>query len=136
MSGHVLQVKGIFDFHEERGLLRAAAANHHAGDEVLGGADHASARLDDSRFFSRDFLDRVAEIIFVVEINLRDDRDFRQQNVRRIEAPAHAGFAHGKLRARAGEIHEGNRRHALEKSGMRGEASGGQQFLDGRRGRA
>ena len=66
----------------------------------------------------------------MVEINLRDDGDFRQQNVGRVQAPAHAGFAHGELRARAGEIHEGDRRHALEKSGMRGEASGGEQFLD------
>ena len=87
-------------------------------------------------FSPGDFLDRVAEIIFVVEINLRDDRDFRQENVGRVQAPAHAGFAHGKLRARAGEIHEGDRRDALEKSGMRGEASGGEQFLDGCRGRA
>src|SRR5579862_1228270 len=132
LGGNVFEVKSVFNFHEKSGLFRTAAANHHTGDVVLGGADHAGAGLDDPRLFRRDFLDRVAEIIFVVEIDLGDHGDFGQKNIRRVQAPAHAGLTDGELRARAGEIHECDRGDALEKSGMRGKATGGEQFLDGR----
>jgi hypothetical protein len=59
-NGHIFEIKSVLDFHEEGRLLRAAAPDDHAGDEVFGGADHARARLDNSRFFRGDFFDRVA----------------------------------------------------------------------------
>ena len=43
---------------------------------MTGGADHPGARLDDAGLFRGDFLEGMAEEIFVIEIDLRDDGDF------------------------------------------------------------
>src|SRR5215469_9706443 len=97
---------------------------------MLGCAHHASPWLDNPGLLSRDFLDRMTEIIFVIEINLRDDGDFGEQDVGRIEPPAHARLAHGKLDARRCKMHEGDRCYALEKRGMRGEAARSEKLFN------
>ena len=98
---------------------------------MLRGADHPRARLDDAGLFRGDFLDGMAEKIFVIEIDLRDDGDFRQQDVRGVETPAHADFAHRKFRRpRAAKYIEGHGGDALEKCRVRGQRPRGEQFLD------
>ena len=67
----------VLDFHQERGLVRHALADHNACDQVLSGADYAGTGLNDAGLLRRDFLDRMTQIVFVVEINLRDHGDVR-----------------------------------------------------------
>ena len=123
--------KCVLDFDQERILLRGAALDDDAGNQMLRGADHARAGLDDASLLPRDFLDRMAQKIFVIEINLRDYRDFRQQNVRGIEAAAHADFAvTAKSDASFREILKRQGRDALKKRRVRGEESTGEQLLD------
>jgi hypothetical protein len=96
--GHVFQIKMRFRF--PRGTRTARTRRR-----ITTRAMRCSAALTTRApglmmpaFSPGDFLDRMAQIIFVIEIDLRDDGDFRQQNIRRIQAPAHAGFANGKFR--------------------------------------
>jgi len=78
-------------------LLRDATPDHDARDQMFGGADDASPRLDDAGLFRGNFLDGMAEIVFVVEINLRDHGDFGRQNVCSVQPAAHPDFANREL---------------------------------------
>ncbi len=51
-----------------------------------------AVRLDDAGFFAGDLLDGMAEKIFVVEIDRRDDGDFGHDDVGGVEAAAQANF--------------------------------------------
>jgi hypothetical protein len=54
-----------------------ASKNHFAGFGPLLGKDRWHSRLQDSRFFRRDLVQRVAQKVFVVEIDAGDDGDKR-----------------------------------------------------------
>ena len=73
---------------------------------MAGGAHHPGVGLDDAGFFGGDLLDGVAEKIFVIEINLRDDGDFGSDDVGGIQAAAHAHFEDGDVHFLLREITE------------------------------
>jgi hypothetical protein len=54
--------------------------------------DHRHAGLDDAGFFRRDFFQRVAEPLLVVERDVGDDAGQRRDDVGRVEPSAEAGF--------------------------------------------
>ena len=60
-------------------------------------AHHPGARLDDAGLLAGDLFDGMAEEIFVIEIDLRDHGDFRNDHVGGIQAAAHADFDHGEI---------------------------------------
>ena len=82
-------------------------------------------------FLRGDFFDRMAEKIFVIEINRRDDRDFRFDDIGGVEAAAEADFVNGKIHEVLCESKKGQSRNALEESWMRSELSTGHQRFDG-----
>ena len=92
--------------------------------------DRRHARLEDSSFLTGDFFQRVAEEIFVVEINAGNDRYGGRKNVRGIEASAEANFENAGFDAFAREIFECHGREAFEIRRMRAELMGSEQLLD------
>src|ERR1700690_651905 len=69
-------------------------------------AYNPGARLDNSRFFACDFLNRVPEKILVVKIDWRDDGSLRLHDVGGVEAPAHSHFINRNVDAARGECHK------------------------------
>jgi len=66
----------------------------------------------------------------VVEINRRDDGDFRRHDICGIQAPAHSRFINRKINFEVGESNKGQRRYAFEKRGMCCELAGSHQRFD------
>src|SRR5258708_708771 len=81
-------------------------------------------------FFKSDFREGVAEKVFVVEIDARNDGDDGRKNVSGIEAAAEADFKHAECNALAGERLESHGRYTFEISGMRTKFAGGEEFFD------
>src|SRR5207249_7182865 len=74
----------------------------------------------------------MAEEVFVVEIDARDDGDQGRKNVGGIEAAAESDFEHSKLNAVAGEGFKCDCCNTCEIGGMRAQFAGEKQFFDQR----
>jgi len=75
----------------------SARANHFADFRKLLGKDEWYSLFQDSGFFGCDFFKGVAEEIFMVEIDARDDGDKRREHVGGVEAAAEADFEDGEF---------------------------------------
>src|SRR4029077_6444687 len=72
----------------------------------------------------------MAEEVFVIEIDARDDADLRDDNVRGIKPSPESSLENCELHAGFGEVYECDRGHAFEKSGMRSQRAVGEQSFD------
>jgi len=86
--------------------------------------------LQDTGLFGCDFVQRVAQKIFVVEIDAGDDGNDRVKNVGGIESATEADFENAKFDARASERFECHGGDAFEIGGVRAEFSVGEESFD------
>src|SRR5438445_2738216 len=75
--------------------------------------DDGNARLDDSRFFTGDFAQRVAEKIFVVKVHARDNADLWRDDICGIQPSAEACFKNRKFDVGIREVRNRDPRDAL-----------------------
>src|SRR5580658_3603475 len=108
------------EFEQASVLLFTASRDRTARFGTLGGAQHGGIWLDDAGFLARNFFQRMAEIGFVIEINLRDHRNFGDDDARRIKAAAHSDFVHREFHTGLREGIESDRGETFEKCRMRG----------------
>src|SRR5260370_28304531 len=80
-----------------------ASENHFTGFRQLLGKNERHTGLEDSGFLAGDFGEGVAEEVFVVEIDTRDDRDDRRKDIGGIEATAEADLEHAEVNSLASE---------------------------------
>lgn len=126
----------LIDAKDFRGLDNGAAEtfsaikNHFAGLGTLFGEDERHARFKNSRFFSRDFREGVAEKILVVEIDTRDDGDDRRQDVGGIQAAAEADFEDREFHPLSGKVFESHGGDTFEISRVSPQFAGSEKFLD------
>src|SRR6202008_1868306 len=99
---------------------------------ALFGDHHRYSRFDDAGLFRSDFTQRVAEEIFVIEIDSGDDADLRRDDVGRIQAAAEPRFEHGEVDPSFGKIEKCDGGDALKKSRVRAQRAVSQQFFDER----
>jgi len=97
---------------------------------ALFGEDDGDGGLQNAGFFAGDFREGVAEKVFVVEINARDDGNERMKNIGGVEAAAEADFEDAEFDALAGEEFEGHGGDRLEVGGMRAEFAGSEELFD------
>src|SRR6266481_1726347 len=128
--GFTIDAKHLGWLNDRRTKFRGAGKNHSASCGDLFGENKRNSGLKDSGFFGSNFAQRVAEEVFVVEIDACDDGNNRRKNVSGIEAAAQADFEHSEFDALAGEILKGHGRDALEISGVSAKFGGGEEFLD------
>ena len=81
---------------------------------MLCGDDQLLVGLDDARLLTCDGGDRVAQIRHVVEVNRRDHRDRRVDDVRRIEPATQPDLDDGDIDRSIRERSERHRRYGLE----------------------
>ncbi len=82
----------------------------------LGGGDHRHVGLDDAGFFGRDFREGRAEFKGVVVAQPRDRAGVGEEDVRRVEAAAEAGFHHGGVHLLPLEMEESEEGIGLEET--------------------
>ena len=80
--------------------------------------DHTNTRFDDSGLFRRDFRQRVAEKVFMIKIDTRNNACFGNDDVCCIQPAAKSGFENCNLCASFSEVSESNRGDAFKKGGM------------------
>src|SRR6266404_2282430 len=80
--------------------------------------DDGNAGLDDSRFFTGDFAQRVAEKIFVVKVHARNNAELWCDDICGIQPSAEARLKNRKFDISIREVGERHRSDALEKCGM------------------
>ena len=68
--------------------LRALLRDYRARFRTRNRADNCHARFDDAGFFCRNFRNGMAEKVFVVEVDGRDDGYLGRDNVRRVQPAA------------------------------------------------
>ena len=107
------------DFNQVRSGLHTLASNDRAGLRPHHRTHDGHSGLDDAGFFPGDFLDGMAEEIFVVEIDRRDDGDFRRDDIRGIEPAAQAHFIDREIDALLGEDEKRHGGDAFEERRMR-----------------
>ncbi len=104
--------------------------NYFFSSGISSGADYPGAWLDDAGLFRGDFLEGMAEEIFVIESDLGNDGNFGNQDVGGIEPAAEADLKDGDVRFLAGEKIEGHGGDAFKESGMGRKTAGGEEILD------
>src|SRR2546421_466308 len=72
----------------------------------------------------------MAEKVFVVKVDARNDRDGWRKNVGSIQAATEADFEHAKFNAVTGEGFERHGGDAFEIGRMRAQFAGGEEFFD------
>ncbi len=107
-----------------------ASANHFTGLRLLLGKDKRHTGLEDSGFLARDFGQGVAQEVFVVEIDARDDGDDRRKDIAGIEATAQADLEDSELNALASKGFKRHGGYAFEIRGMSAELASGEKLLD------
>ncbi len=75
LHGFLIDAKDMRGFDDRTAETLGANKNHFAGFRALLGENEGNAVFQDSGFFAGDFLEGMAEEVFVVEINTRDDGD-------------------------------------------------------------
>src|ERR1700689_84101 len=114
----LLDAKCLGCIDDRRQKLFRTILNHFPCFRTLLRDDDRYRGLDDSGFLSRDFAQGVAQEILVIEIDARDDRDDRRENIRGVETAAETNFECTKLNALLSEIFERHRGHGFEVSWM------------------
>ena len=94
-------------------LLRGLSA-HDVERHALSRRDDGHALLDDARLVMRDTFERAATAVGVLHGDVRDDGDFWDDDVRRVEKPAQTDLNDGIVDVLFGEIIERRRRQHLE----------------------
>jgi hypothetical protein len=110
--------------------LLCASENNFARFRMLLGKDDGNSRLQDTGLFGGDFAKRVAQEVFVIEVDTGDDGNDRVKNVGGIESAAEADFEDAEFDASAGEVFECHGRDAFEIGWMRAELSVGEELFD------
>ena len=103
---------------------------HFSHFRLLRRNDSRHLRLQNSRFFSGDFPQRMPQEVFMIEIDARDDGNHRRHDVRRVQPATQSHFDHTEFHALPRKYLECQRRHALEVRGVGSQLPLGQQFLD------
>src|SRR6516162_6054877 len=75
--------------------LEDRIADNVVGLGVLRQRDHQAVRADDSHLFARDFSDRVAEILLMIERDVGDNGNERVDDVGSVESAPHTNFENG-----------------------------------------
>src|SRR6266496_1338784 len=88
-------------------------------DVGIGFASHERhLRFGNPRLFPRDALEVAAEVLDVLEGDLRDGADQRGEDVRRVEPAAEPHFDHCDIDVSGGEVGEGDGGRCLEEAGL------------------
>ena len=124
-----VDAEGSGRFDDEATERGGAREDDLAGLGALLCDDDGHGRLDDAGLFRGDFLERMAEEIFVVEVDAGDYGDHGSQNVRGVQATAETHLENTKFDAGLREVFEGHRGDALEVRRVRAELSGGEELL-------
>jgi len=94
--------------------LERAGSKRFPGLGFAGTADRDHTRSKDSGFLPRDFSERVAQRLDVIEPDLGHQREHRRAAIGRIQAPSHTDLEHGQLDLRSGEPETGRRGESFE----------------------
>ena len=94
------------------------------------GEDDGDSWLQDTGLFGSDFAKRVAQEIFVVEVDAGDDGHGGRKNIGGIKSATEADFEHAEFDASSGEVFECHGGDAFEIGGMRAELSIGEELFD------
>src|SRR5882762_1290693 len=132
LHGFLMDAKDLRRLDDRTAERFGASKNHFAGFGPLLGKDDRNSGFQDSGFFGCDRVQRVAQKVFVVEIDAGDDGDERRKDVGGIEAAAQADFEDGEVYALAGKIFESHGGHAFEISGVGAQFAGSEEFFDQR----
>src|SRR5260370_1769860 len=81
LHGFPVDAKNLRWLYDWTAEILGASENHLTNFRALLGEDNRNSRLQDSGFFACDFLEGVAEKVFVIEIDAGEDGDKRWQNV-------------------------------------------------------
>src|SRR5882762_1949918 len=126
----VIQAIGLGRFNNWTPKFRCPRQKNFASFRSLPGEHNRNTLFQDAGFFGGDVAQRMPQKVFVIEIDGRDQRNCRSQNIGGVEPPAQANLKHAKINARLGEILKCHGRYALKVSGMRAKFSCCQQFFD------
>src|SRR5437667_6409520 len=128
--GLMFHAERRFGFDDGAAKFRRAEQDDLAGFGPLRRNDYGNSGLEDARLFAGDFANRMAEEIFVVEVNGRDEGNGGNDDIGGVETPAQADFEDGEVDASARESLEGHGGEAFEISRVSAEFSGGEELLD------
>ena len=106
LNGFAIYAKDLRRLDDFAAETFGASENHFTGFRLLVGKDDRHAGLEDSGFFGCDFVQRVAEKVFVIKIDAGDDGYDRRKDVGGVEAPAQADLEDGEVHALASKIFE------------------------------
>src|SRR5256885_1229529 len=95
--GFLIDLKDFRRLGDGAAEFLGASKNHFAGFRTLLGEDDGHSPFQDPRLFGCDFAQRMAEKVFVVEIDAGDDRNDRGNNVGGVETSAEANFKHSQF---------------------------------------
>src|SRR6267378_2070120 len=132
LHGFPIDAKDLRRLDDRAAERMGASKNHFAGFGPLLGKDDRNSGFQDSGFFGCDLVQRVAQKIFVVEIDAGDDGGERRKDVGGIEAAAQADFEDGKVYALAGKIFESHGGYAFEISRVGAKFACGEELFDQR----
>ncbi len=88
------------------------------GVRLFDPGDHRGLFLDDPGLFAGDGGDRVAQVVAVLQGNIRDDAGHGRKHVGGVQPSAHAGFDHGPVHRAVAEGVEGHGRGEFEEGGL------------------
>src|SRR6266567_3866555 len=129
-QGFSIDAKDLSRFDNRAGEFLGASEDYFASFRALLGQDEWDSGLQDPRFFRSDFVQGVAEKVFVVEIDAGNDGDNRRKNVGGVETATEADFEDAECYALAGERFEGHGGDAFEISGMSTKFACGEEFFN------
>src|SRR5438093_11811466 len=113
-----------FGFDDGAAKFRRAEQDDLASFGPLRRNDYGNSGLEDARLFAGDFANRMAEEIFVVEVNGRDEGNGGNADVGGVETPAQADFRGREVDASARGCLGGDGGGAIARSRVSAEPSG------------
>src|SRR6266478_1470316 len=130
LDGLAIEAKDLRRLNDFTTETLGASENHFTGLRLLPGKDERHTGLEDSGFLARDFGEGVAQEVFVVEIDARDDGDDRRKDIGGVEAAAQADFEDREFNALASKMLEGHSGYAFEIRGISAELARGEKLFD------
>ncbi len=129
-AGHLRGAVGVDGAFDQR---RAALAGRSRDDVARWGHEcpqhDGHARLDDARLFEGNRLERVAEMLLMIEVDGGDGARNRRDHVCRVEPSAEPDLDHANLDRGAPKQLEGDRRRGLEERRLHGQDAGRSQSI-------
>src|SRR5690606_33577380 len=104
----------LFVYEVEVGPLFGSYPSNDARGGRNASGQHGNALLDDARFFECDLLHGFAQVLDVIQPDIRDDGQVRSDDVRGVQAPTHSHLHHREIDLHLCEIQDAESDHHFE----------------------